>query len=78
MGALTNIDDTTFTTVFETAGGGQIRFHVCHGRVDVTTQSPNGRHRNTTPSSTDRIRFLARRLDELCAVADAERPAKEA
>jgi len=72
VSALTNTADTTFTTVFETAGGGQIRFHVCHGRVDVTTQSPNGRHRNTTPADTARIRFLARRLNELCVVAEGD------
>ncbi|MCJ2085532.1 hypothetical protein MKK88_05920 [Methylobacterium sp. E-005] len=71
MTAFTDTTDTTFKTVFETEGGGQIRFYVLHGRIDVTTQSPNGRHRNTTTAKVDRIRHLARRLNELCDFAEA-------
>lgn len=70
MAAFTDTADTTFKTVFETEDGGQIRFYVAHGRFYVTKQGPNGRHRITTAATVERMRFLATRLNELCAVAE--------
>lgn len=71
MVAFTDTTDTQFKTVFETEDGGQIRFYVAHGRFYVTKQTRDGRHRVTTAAPVERMRHLATRLNELCAVAES-------
>jgi hypothetical protein len=77
MGALTDTTDTAFKHVLSTADGGQIRYVAAHGRIYTVKQGPGGRQVVTTPISIERARLMARRLDELCAVAEADRPSKD-
>lgn len=71
MSALTDPTDTTHRHVLPTTGGGQIRFYTCHGRVEVTTQSANGRHRSTTPRTVAEMRHTIQRLEDLCFLAES-------
>ncbi|KTS02509.1 hypothetical protein SB2_25495 [Methylobacterium radiotolerans] len=71
MAALTDTRDTTFKHVLETADGGQLRFIAAHGRIYVVKLGNNGRHYVSTAIPVERARLLSRRLDELCAVTEA-------
>jgi hypothetical protein len=71
MAALTDTTDTTFKHVLETADGGQVRFIAAHGRIYVVKLGQKGRHYVSTAITAERARLLARRLDELCAVTEA-------
>ena len=77
MAALSDTSDTTFRHVLLTDDGGQIRFFANHGRIYVTKQSRDGRHVVTTAITTERARFMARRLDEICAVSEAYSASQE-
>jgi hypothetical protein len=63
--------DDTFRTTLPTDDGGCIRVRAAHGRIYLAKVDRSGRYALTTPLTTERARQFARRLDELCAVAEA-------
>lgn len=71
MPALSDTFDTTFRHVLETDDGGQIRYVAAHRRIYVIKQSRNGRQQVTTPVSVERARLMARRIEELCSLSEA-------
>lgn len=70
--------DNTTCIVVPLEGGGELRFHAVHGRLDLQVRVGKGRVFTTTPLSAERGEYVASRLTEISQHARAQRQSKGA
>lgn len=68
----------TLCVVLPLEGGGELRFHAVHGRLDLQVRVGKGRTFNTTPLTAERGEYVAERLTEIAKHARAQRQSRGA